>query len=290
MWTLGSISVNDGKPSLEYQYGGRLDHGRRYYAPNSFWDTVVQGQVVFGWLQEHDLPETWHDRQGWSGALSLPRVVRHKEVHSVCGTLNTPLEEITSLGKALDEKGTYTVSTLASIPHPALKNLRGGQLAFPTSTKGTASTMFPSPIKHLELDISISLPSSTRRIGLSLLHSPSTSQRTTLCFCPQKETLTIDRSKSTSIPGFNTTPEAALHTLFRFKDSTSGAVEQEALDIRVFYDVSVLEVFVNECTAVATRLYPDEAICFGIEVFEESEGGGEGSTWRRSECWEIVPR
>ncbi len=290
MWIHGSLSVDNDKPNLEYQYGGRLDHGRRYYAPNSLWDPIIQGHVVFGWLQEHDLPETWHDRQGWSGALSLPRVLKHKEVHSVCGTLNTPLEDITSLGKTLDGSGTYTISTLASIPHPALQNLRGGPIPLPTPTKGTASSIFPTPLKHLELDLSISLPSSACRMGLSLLHSASGTQKTTISFSPDAETLTIDRSQSTSITGVNTSPETALHTLFNLKDPSTGAVEQEALDIRIFYDVSVLEVFVNERTVISTRTYPDVASCFGIEVFAESGDAAEELVWRRSEGWEIVPR
>ncbi|KAJ9609006.1 putative beta-Fructufuranosidase [Cladophialophora chaetospira] len=291
MWIHGLISVDeDNRPAMKYQYGGRLDHGRRYYAPNSFWDPTIQGHVTFGWVTEHDIPEEWHDRQGWSGMLSLPRVLRHEEVQFVCGTLGTPLEDITSLGKTQDGRGTYTVSTLASAPHPALEKLRGKVLPLPPPAKGTARTRFTKPRAHLELNLSVSLTSSVHQTGLSILHSPDATSRTTLIFSPQTETFTIDRSRSSTIPGVNTAPETALHTLFTFRDPSSGATSQEPLDLRVFYDVSVLEVFLNERTAVTTRVYPDVATCFGIEVFVEETGDEEGVVWRRNQGWEIVPR
>jgi len=44
-------------------------------------------------------------------------------------------------------------------------------------------------------------------------------------------------------------------------------LERETLDIRLFYDVSVLEVFVNNRVVITTRVYPDSGTCFGIECF-----------------------
>ncbi|ETI28597.1 hypothetical protein G647_01048 [Cladophialophora carrionii CBS 160.54] len=291
MWMHTSIRIDEGKPTMTFDYGGRLDHGRRYYAANSFWDPISQHHVVFGWLQEHDLPEMWHDRQGWSGMLSLPRVVKHSEIHSVCGTLATPLGKITSIGKSQDPRDTYTVSTLASAPHPALEKLRGNLLPFPTPAKKHAAAMFARPTEHLEIDVSCLLAQGTRRVGLSILHSSDAKQRTTMYFDAAAETFVIDRSHSTTVAYVNTTPEMAPHTLFRFRDP-SGTVTREPLDVRAFYDVSALEVFVNERTAVATRIYPDRATCFGVEVFLEAESGSEGGevAWRRSQCWEIRPQ
>ncbi|KIW72860.1 hypothetical protein PV04_01024 [Phialophora macrospora] len=298
MWMHGSIKIVDGNPTMEYDYGGRLDHGRRYYAPNSFWDPISQHHVIFAWLQENDLPELWHERQAWSGMLSLPRILRHTEMFFVCGTLATPLEEITSIRKELNPQGTYTISTLASAPHPALEQLRGGPLPFPTPTKKSAIATFAHPTKHLEIDISCLLPREVRRLGLSILHSSDAKQRTTMYFDAAAETFLIDRSQSTTITDVDTAPEVAPHTLFLVRDD-HGAVAQEFLDVRAFYDVSALEVFVNERTAIATRIYPDHATCFGIEVFLEfgsgsqsvsdSDAGG-GVVWRRSHCWEILSR
>ncbi|EXJ64647.1 hypothetical protein A1O7_00985 [Cladophialophora yegresii CBS 114405] len=307
MWMHAWIGIDDkGKPTMTFDYGGRLDHGRRYYAANSFWDPISQHHVVFGWLQEHDLPEIWHDRQCWSGMLSLPRVVKHSELHSVHGALATALSKITSIGKTLEPKGTYTISTLASAPHPALEKLRGNLLPFPSPTpamKHATSTriaMFPHPTAHLEIDVSCLLALDTRRVGLSMLHSADAKQRTTMYFDAREETFVIDRSQSTTIAGVDTTPETAPHTLFRFCDTSgTGTVPQEPLDVRALYDVSALEVFVNERTAIATRIYPDRATCFGIEVFLESEPDTQSQpksaaergevAWTRSQCWEILP-
>jgi beta-fructofuranosidase len=52
----------------------RLDYGERhFYAPQSFTDTTGR-RVMFGWIQEARSPASAHE-VGWSGVMSLPRVV-----------------------------------------------------------------------------------------------------------------------------------------------------------------------------------------------------------------------
>jgi beta-fructofuranosidase len=72
----------------------------------------------------------------------------------------------------------------------------------------------------------------------------------------------------------NDDPETAPHTLFSIRhhstntDSKSnGVVEQETLDIRLFFDTSILEVFINERVAITTRIYPESGKCFGVRPF-----------------------
>jgi beta-fructofuranosidase len=103
----------------------------------------------------------------------------------------------------------------------------------------------------------------------------------------ETETFTIDRSKSTTILGVNTSKEAAPHTLYIFKDEL-GNLSLETLDIRLFYDVSVLEVFVNERTAISTRLYPSSTICYGLKVFSEQLEDAEAPELRRFDFWDIT--
>ena len=51
---------------------------------------------------------------------------------------------------------------------------------------------------------------------------------------------------------------------------------EEPLRIRALYDVSVLEVFVNDRTVISTRIYPPDGNlvgatgCYGIRFFAES--------------------
>jgi beta-fructofuranosidase len=60
------------------------------------------------------------------------------------------------------------------------------------------------------------------------------------------------------------------HTVVTFRDAQRNEIE-ETLRIRAIFDKSVLEVFVNERTALSTRIYVDSDRCFGLNFF--AEGG-----------------
>jgi beta-fructofuranosidase len=79
--------------------------------------------------------------------------------------------------------------------------------------------------------------------------------------------------------GINDSPEFAPHTLFTTRDPATGKKVQETLDIRLFFDVSVLEIFVNERVVITTRIYPETGRCYGLQPFvkyyEGSTGGNE---------------
>jgi beta-fructofuranosidase len=63
----------------------------------------------------------------------------------------------------------------------------------------------------------------------------------------------------------------APHTLLSISDSVAGIVERETLDLRIFFDVSVLEIFVNNRVAITTRVYPDSGKCFGVDAWTGRE-------------------
>lgn len=66
-------------------------------------------------------------------------------------------------------------------------------------------------------------------------------------------------------------PESAPHTLFTFQQN--GCRHRETLDLHVYFDSSVLEVFVNRRTVITTRIYSDSQDCFGMRWFtDKSEG------------------
>jgi len=70
-WTTGAYD-----PTL-HRYipmrSGVLDHGSSYYAPKSFLATDGR-RILWGWLRE-TRPEAQFAAAGWSGAMSLPRVL-----------------------------------------------------------------------------------------------------------------------------------------------------------------------------------------------------------------------
>jgi beta-fructofuranosidase len=101
----------------------------------------------------------------------------------------------------------------------------------------------------------------------------------TISFHSVAETIIIDRTNAPQPSGsyrVNNRPETAPHTLFTYMTEDGLEEREETLDIRIFHDASVVEVFVNERTVVSTRVYAQE--CNGVRFFagdnEAGEGGG----------------
>jgi beta-fructofuranosidase len=69
--------------------------------------------------------------------------------------------------------------------------------------------------------------------------------------------------------------ETAPHTLLTFHDAQGNVVE-ETLQIHVIFDKSILEVFVNERTAISTRIYVDEDRCYQLSFFAERQLNDDG--------------
>jgi beta-fructofuranosidase len=105
---------------------------------------------------------------------------------------------------------------------------------------------------------------------------------TRILFSPSKSLITIDRSHS-SFSNTNTNqtldPEVASHAFLSLTHSTNtllASQKPEDLEIRIFYDVSVLELFINNRTTLTTRIYPESGKCFGILPFVVAEGKSSG--------------
>lgn len=94
--------------------------------------------------------------------------------------------------------------------------------------------------------------------------------RTTLAWNPRSETFTIHRPPVDN-PKINHGHETAPHTLFTFINEEEEI--EENLRVHVFFDKSVLEVFVNDRTVISTRIYHPSDRCFGIRFFAEASGG-----------------
>jgi beta-fructofuranosidase len=96
---------------------------------------------------------------------------------------------------------------------------------------------------------------------------------TTIYLTPATETLTIERPNSTQIdPKVNTSPEIAPFTLFTF--ITPQGNVRENLEIRAWFDESVLEVFANDRCTFATRIYPATKRCWGVRFWAEDDMHG----------------
>jgi beta-fructofuranosidase len=265
-------------PKLKYTMGGRFDHGIGY-GYNSFTDPLTSRQIVWGWITEEDLPQKLVDRQNWSGLISLPREVRMQTLRGVKKALVSQLSDITSIEAQPDAKneGTYTVRTLAIIPANHVESLRRSSREV-NVPEGRKLQSFEKKDDVLRLDVQscrfevfsvFTVSNTCQRIGLSIFHTQDRNfaGSTTISLITTSETLRIDRPDSNHVdPDISTLPETAPFTLFESADGT-----REQLEIRAWFDESVLEVFVNERCVFSTRVYPATKRCWGIGFWAEDE-------------------
>lgn len=268
----------------EFSYGGAFDHGL-YYAANGFFDPVTQQQVVIGWVTEDDIPVEMQANQGWSGCLSLPRVVSLTVIDNVVRATRSDLKTVTNV-KATPvpgQDGLFTLQTLGIAPDSRLQKLRNGatrrtaQPGVLNSKVRTAQNFLTLETAQWEAQASFSSASSSERVGL-IIHHIGASQPTKLYFEPADETFIIERPDFYAPPSYNgdrqdtkLQTETAPFTLFATRDMQTGAEVEERLVVNIFYDGSVLEVFVNNRAVITTRVYLEDARSSGLEFF--AEGG-----------------
>lgn len=278
----------------QHTYGGIFDHGL-FYAANGFWDPASKQQIVIGWVTEDDLPVELQIQQGWSGCLSLPRVVALTTIQHVSGSSKSALGDLTCVRATPEEgnAGLYTVQTLSIKPDARLQKLRHweSKLEIPElpATLGEDVHQLPLKTARWEACGAFSGVGASKRVGIKIHHASST-DATLLYFSPVDETFVIKRpdiglpaEKSADAAATKLQDETAPFTLFT---TTAG---EERLRIHLFYDGSVLEVFVNERAVITTRVYLQETGCSGIEFFAESSEGGcvkleEAAAWDGLSC------
>jgi beta-fructofuranosidase len=315
---------------MQYSYGGIFDNGL-FYAANSFWDPVAQQQVVFGWITEEDLPDDVRAEQGWSGLISLPRVLKLQTIKKVKRARTTAnLSDITSIEAVPDGMGAYTVRTLGMALDKRVEKLREKaretrvtDLNLGSGSKASEEASILLDTTKWEVDAEIAVGKDCKRVGLIIYHDAGKkhslrpqitretdnlittldqNQKTMLFWDPLRETFQVDRPDLTNTPlggrNINHAPEITPHTLFTtisaasqpekhmtlaklFSFFSKSVETEEPLRIHALLDTSVLEIFVNERTALTTRIYQagekdgGKPACVGLQFFAEEDGARE---------------
>lgn len=243
MWMAGSVQPD---ATMTWQHGGALDHGC-CYAANGFHDPITKQFILYGWIFEEDLAQALVDEQEWSGCLSIPRVLSLRSYQHVTA-LHSNIEDITCFERTPSKGHTgFDVSVLNIIPDPRLHQLRRARLPM----------KFNKPHSQIECRLTFNVNDSD--VSFDLLHSAT--EKTTVTFNHKTETITVDRSMSSSRSGIVKTSKTAPHTLFRYPDGNI-----ESLEFVVYYDTSVVEIFANDRTVLTTRVYPESGACVAIEA------------------------
>lgn len=207
---------------------GDIDGGRDFYAPQSFVDERGR-RIMFGWVREAR-SEAAQLAAGWSGAMSLPRLITARADGRV--------------GMA---------------PAPEVAALRGERYARAALSLPPAAYLFLDDLHGDMLEIAVTLdPGTAARVGVAARASADRSEETLIVYDRDAGCLTIDRSRADGLA--SDSPSLPLPL-------ASG----EMLELRIFVDRSIIEVFANGYACLTARVYPERADSTGVAVF--AEGG-----------------
>ena len=228
-------------------------------------------RILFDWVREVR-GEQQGRASGWAGVMSLPWVL------------------------SLSEDGA-----LRTEPAPELEALRMNPRVRRDVrlVPGAATPLADVSGDCLELRVAVE-PGDADEVGVGVRCSPDGAERTAVSYDPTSGKLRIDFSRSSLDAGIkyyyynnlNLEPNRrALEQLPEERRTLGGQeapfslAEGEVLELRIFVDRSVLEVFANGRQAMVQRVYPTRPDSLGVELF--SRGGT--ARVRSVEAWDMAP-
>ncbi|KAM0550750.1 hypothetical protein ACHAPJ_008815 [Fusarium lateritium] len=267
LWMLGHLTTNDeGVIEFQYEHGGYLDNGP-YYAANSFWDPLGNRRIVHGWIPEEDITADAARAKGWNGSLGIPREVFLLRIPNVRATCGSELSDVYPFECITELDGSTTVLTLGIKPITEITGLRStcarvmeleSALPLPRPDAEACREIACTQSSSWELEATIEVYPGCQSVGFHLRQSIDLLTRTTLTFCITTETISIEREHSIADLTVNKCPDAGPFTLLAMGQPQAGnEVTLEKLQLRIFSNGDILEVFANDRFALATMVYSE---------------------------------
>ena len=202
--------------------------------------------------------------EGWDHIMSLPRIL--------------------TLG---DD------ATLSIEPIPALETLRSGHMHIGAKSLPANRDIPIDGVCGDAMELAIKVdPRDAREVCIKVLRSPNDEEYTairfhreggsrsaTLPWTQRSDALSVDISRSSLSPDVLARPPEVVP--FELKDG-------ELLDLRVFVDGSVVEVFANGRQAMALRVYPERKDSVGISIRAQGREAALSSldAWQMKSIWD----
>ncbi len=234
-------------------------HARMSWADNAFFapESLVDDRgrrIMWAWI--FDAPPGPRTDYGWSGTLSLPRVLTLGKDDKL--RMEPPVEI---------ERLRYNGQSFANQHIPAnsekpLETVRGNSLEL-----------------RIEADVS-----QAKQFGVKVCCSPDGSEQTLVFYDAVEKKLKIDTTRSSHIE-LPKTFEGLIKTPKKVEGGPFELEPGERLVLRVFVDKSVVEVFANGRQAVMRRIYPSRKDSLGVVLF--SRGGA--AHVHSVKAWEMMP-
>lgn len=240
-----TASLNRRSWTLEVEREGIFDHSilkNGFYAPNTWLNDPKGRMLIMGWISEADRPAA-SGVNGWAGMQSLPREVTEE----ADGTLRIrPAEECEML------RGKLLANEHACVP-------------FQTEERRIrlASSRAAEFLLHAEVG-------EEGRLFLSFFSEEEGREETQLVYNGKTHRLTLDRSRSSLWEGVNQ------------RELSCCLAPVRELEIRVYIDHSVMEVFACGQETITARVYPKLPESTGIYI----QGQGEVRI-RDLKIWEL---
>ena len=189
-------------------------------------------RIMFGWVTE-GRSEAAQRASGWSGVVCVPRLL------GLCDDGNLSIDPVPELGK-----------------------LRGKRQRFDGVPIPTGSTVLLPNVCAIsaEIDVRFDL-SSANEIGISVCCSRDHSEHTDIVYSRAQRTLTLDPSVSSS------SSEAVARSV---QCAPLELRPDEPLELRIFVDRSIIEVFANSQQCVTQRVYPSDVEAGGVALFAQA--------------------
>lgn len=273
VWIQGNLTktIND-TVVMNIHSGGVADWGDTY-ALNSFYDPIGDRRIFYGWVMESN--HFYGERAfGYNGQLTLPREVFIQVYHNVI-QINGSFSQKGPWIVIPNTDGTYTCKTLGVRPIDEVKNLREDSEHFVlvdrTFDQPTTFTNFDISSSNFELQATINI-STNSTAGFVFRRSSDGSEYTTLIYDPVSESLILNRTYSSLIKQFDNTTVYAKHALLTMKINENNS-QKELLSLRIFVDNSLVEVYANNRTAIATHIYPARLDATDVGYIVHGSGG-----------------
>ncbi|KAG0137460.1 glycosyl hydrolase [Tuber indicum] len=301
LWAEGNMSRRtNGSAQFDPVAVGAADWGN-LYAITSFNDTKGCRRVAWGWSQE-GMNDYGVNAQGFQGAMGLPRELFVHETYKVVADNKIATTPTNARYSKPGPDGTFTVTSLGMKPLPDVveRLRRRAQQHRIKDRRYTCSEKLDGiSSDHFELSATIR-GGADGPVGFTVRASPGGEEVTTITFDPASNLIAVDRSKSSLIKQFSNLTASGdykPYTISRRRDSGYGgeyygvgeAAVVEDIEMSIFVDGSLVEVFVGGRFALTTRVYParDDALGVGVYVGEGVEveivdlkvWSGIGSVW-----------
>ena len=233
--------------------------GGTCFAPESLLDDRGR-RIMWAWALD-GTPGDNASIPEWSGTMTLPRVL------------------------SLGDDGTLRIEPVEELAALRMNHRRITRRVVPAEAEAIVPEVRGD---CLELRLTFA-PTDAAEFGLKVRCSPDGVEQTAISYDAERQCLRVDVSRSTLNESiiyrtFNM-PHGVDNPLVTVQEAPFALAPGEPLELRVFLDRSILEVFANGRQCVTQRIYPTRPDSLGVSLF--ARGGS--ATVPTLDAWDLAP-